>query len=34
MIGILKKFKHFNNDLFSDIIRIDIIRDGMVETLE
>ena len=34
MIGILKEFKHFNNDLFSDIIRIDIIRDGTVETLE
>lgn len=34
MIEILKRFKHFNNDLFSDIIRIDIIRDGMVETLE
>ena len=34
MIEILKRFKHFNNDLFSDIIRIDIIRDGTVETLE
>ena len=35
MIGILKEFKHFNNDLFSDIIRIDIIReDGSVTTIE
>ena len=35
MIRILKKFKHFNNDLFSDIIRIDIIReDGSVTTIE
>ena len=35
MIGILKEFKHFNNDLFSDIIRIDIIReDGTVTTIE
>ena len=35
MIGILKEFKHFNNDLFSDIIRIDIIReDGSVTTID
>ena len=35
MIEILKRFKHFNNDLFSDIIRIDIIReDGSVTTIE
>ena len=35
MIRILKKFKHFNKDLFSDIIRIDIIReDGTVTTIE
>ena len=35
MIGILKRFKHFNNDLFSDIIKIDIIRDdGSVTTID
>ena len=35
MIGILKEFKHFNNDLFSDFIRIDIIReDGSVTTID
>ena len=35
MIEILKRFKHFNNDLFSDIIRIDIIReDGSVTTID
>ena len=35
MIRILKKFKHFNNDLFSDILRIDIIReDGSVTTID
>ena len=26
MIKILKKFKHFNDDLFSDIIKIEIVR--------
>ena len=35
MIEILKKFKHFNNDLFSDIIKIEILReDGTVTTIE
>ena len=34
MIGILKEFKHFNNDLFSDIIKIDIIREDGVITLD
>ena len=35
MIEILKRFKHFNNDLFSDIIKIDIVReDGTVTVLE
>ena len=35
MIEILKRFKHFNNDLFSDIIKIDIVReDGSVTTID
>ena len=34
MIGILKEFKHFNNDLFSDIIKIDIVREDGVITLD
>jgi hypothetical protein len=35
MVEILKRFKHFNNDLFSDIIKIDIVReDGTVTVLE
>ena len=28
MIKILKKFKHFNNDLFCDNIKIEIVSDG------
>ena len=34
MIEILKRFKHFNNDLFSDIIKIDIVREDGVITLD
>ena len=35
MIGILKEFKHFNKDLFSDSIKIEILREnGVVETIE
>ena len=35
MVEILKRFKHFNNDLFSDIIKIEILReDGTVTTIE
>jgi len=35
MIEILKRFKHFNNDLFSDIIKIEILReDGTVTVLD
>jgi len=35
MIGILKEFKHFNNDLFSDIIKIEILReDGTVTIVD
>ena len=35
MIGILKEFKHFNNDLFSDGIKIDIVReDGTVTVVD
>ena len=35
MIEILKRFKHFNNDLFSDIIKIEILReDGTVTIIE
>ena len=35
IIGILKEFKHFNNDLFSDSIKIEILReDGTVTTIE
>ena len=35
MIGILKEFKHFNNDLFSDNIKIDIVReDGVVTVVD
>ena len=28
MIEILKEFKHFNDDLFCDDIKIEIVRDG------
>ena len=31
---ILKKFKHFNNDLFSDEIKIEIIGDGTREEIK
>ena len=35
MIGILKEFKHFNRDLFSDSIKIEILReDGMVTIVD
>ena len=35
MIGILKEFKHFNNDLFSDNIKIEILReDGTVTIVD
>ena len=35
MIGILKEFKHFNNDLFSDSIKIEILReDGTVTIVD
>ena len=35
MLRILKKFKHFNKDLFSDSIKIEILREnGVVETIE
>ena len=35
IIGILKEFKHFNNDLFSDIIKIEILReDGTVTIVD
>ena len=35
MIEILKRFKHFNKDLFSDSIKIEILREnGVVETIE
>ena len=35
MIKILKRYKHFNNDFFSDNIKIDIIRDdGSVATID
>ena len=34
MIEILKRFKHFNNDLFADIIKIEIVRDGKRSLLE
>lgn len=35
MIKILKRYKHFNNDFFSDNIKIDIIRDdGSVTTID
>ena len=34
MIKILKRYKHFNNDFFSDNIKIDIVRKDGVITLE
>ena len=35
MISILQRFKHFNNDLFSDIIKIEILReDGTVTIVD
>ena len=35
MLRILKKFKHFNKDLFSDSIKIEILReDGTVTVVE
>ena len=35
MIGILKEFKHFNRDLFSDSIKIEILReDGTVTIVD
>ena len=35
MIGILKEFKHFNKDLFSDSIKIEILReDGTVTIVD
>ena len=35
MIGILKEFKHFNKDLFSDSIKIEILReDGTVTVVD
>ena len=34
MIKILKRYKHFNNDFFSDNIKIDIVREDGVITLE
>ena len=34
MIEILRRFKHFNNDLFADIIKIKIVRDGKRSWLE
>lgn len=33
MIKILKRFKHFNNDLFSDSIKIEIVRENTRECL-
>ena len=30
----LKEFKHFNDDLFADIIKIEIVRDGKRSVLE
>ena len=35
IIGILKEFKHFNKDLFSDSIKIEILReDGTVTIVD
>ena len=34
MIEILKRFKHFNNDLFSESIKIEIIRENSREVIE
>ena len=35
IIGILKEFKHFNRDLFSDSIKIEILReDGTVTIVD
>ena len=33
MVKILKRFKHFNNDLFSDSIKIEIVRGDTREIL-
>ena len=34
MIEILKRFKHFNDDLFSESIKIEIIRENSREVIE
>ena len=34
MIKILKRFKHFNNDMFSEDIKIVIIGNGTIEEIE